>query len=151
MTAVVAASASGMASSEQDSAASASLEVPTPSPSCDASHDNTNDDEVSHDTLTREEAFELGRFSEGKARIDEHLQLLESRPTIDAFADFKPSWEAMTMGDIEQQWAPLDARREEAAKWIEERDGIEETTLRFDAADMERLRKLAKGEPAMLS
>ncbi|PWN28974.1 hypothetical protein BDZ90DRAFT_230972 [Jaminaea rosea] len=144
MTAVVAASASGMASSEQDSAASASLEDPTPSPSCGASHDTTNDDEVSHDTLTREEAFELGRFSEGKARIDEHLQLLESRSTIDAFADFKPSWEAMTMGDIEQQWAPLDARREEAANWIEERDGIEETTLRFDAADMERLRKLAK-------
>ncbi|CAO1632057.1 unnamed protein product [Parajaminaea phylloscopi] len=101
--------------------------------------------------LTHQDAEELGRFSQGKARIDEYLRLLDSRPRIEPFAHFRPAVAALitspgqgTPADLQSVWDALDGRVQEAEAWEEERDRIEREAAEFDVADMERLRHLAK-------
>lgn len=96
--------------------------------------------------LTDQETAELGRFSQGKARIQSHLALLASRPTVDPFADFVPVWETSSEAHLASAWSDLDTRLDEVKQWIVERDQIEDEAGEFDAEDMEKLRKMAKGE-----
>lgn len=99
--------------------------------------------------LTHEEAVELGRFSKGKARIDELLEMLDSRPSIEAFAGFRPVAARIIAShdvDLDSVWKNLGTRQQQADNWIKERAMIEQEAMEFDVADMERLRKLAKGK-----
>lgn len=103
---------------------------------------------VTDNALTHEEATELGRFSQGKARIEECTAILESRSPIDPFAEFRMAAKNLLSDrdwDHSQIWASLDNQRTELNLWIQERDRIEQEARDFDVADMERLRKLAKG------
>jgi hypothetical protein len=96
--------------------------------------------------LTDQETAELSRFSQGKARIQSHLGLLGSRPTVDPFADFVPVWSTSSEAHLASAWSDLDFRLEQVKQWIAERDQIEDEASEFDAEDMEKLRKMAKGE-----
>ena len=70
------------------------------------------------------------------------LQLLEERPRPLAFADFQSAEDA----PAEQVWATLDGQMEQVHVWIEERDEIEQQAEEWNVADMERLRRVSKGE-----
>lgn len=91
--------------------------------------------------LSAQEAVELERFSHGKTRIEGWLRTLESRPLIEPLAGFT----AVENVSLQNLWPTLDNDIELAAKWSEERDQIEEQAVEFNQADMEKLRRLAKG------
>lgn len=101
--------------------------------------------------LTVEEAGHLERFSKGRAKIEHDLALLEGRPPIDAFSNFNAEINERNIESVRQVWATLDDEVAQCATWTEERDRIEEQTVQFDSADMENLRRLAKGMPAQIS
>lgn len=96
--------------------------------------------------LTRQEVGELGRFSQGKARIQQSLQLLEGRVKPDAFYTLAGVDAAMDREQMMASWVDLDAAVAENDQARADRDRIEDEAQHFDVADMERLRKLAKGE-----
>lgn len=95
--------------------------------------------------LTEEEAGQLERFSKGREKIQHDLGLLEARPTIDAFADFNVQVDERSMESIKIVWDGLEEQKAQCQAWREERDRIEEQTVQFDSADMQSLRRLAKG------
>ncbi|PWN20052.1 hypothetical protein BCV69DRAFT_283583 [Microstroma glucosiphilum] len=94
--------------------------------------------------LTDQETAELSRFSQGRAHIQSHLDLLGSRPAVDPFAHFVPVWNTSSEAHLLSVWSDLDARLDEVKQWIAERDQIEDEASEFDSEDMEKLRKMAK-------
>ncbi|CAO1631602.1 unnamed protein product [Sympodiomycopsis kandeliae] len=95
-------------------------------------------------SLTDEEAKQLEHFLQGRAKIEQDLAVLESRPPINAFADFHAEVDERSIDSIRSVWAALKEQTAECDAWRAERDRIEEQTVQFDSADMESLRKLAK-------
>ena len=100
---------------------------------------------ASHVKLTDEEASQLERFSQGRAKIEHDLDTLESRPIIDAFANFTADLNERSIASITALWSTLDEQQGQCLQWKEENDRIEDQTVQFDSADMESLRRLAKG------
>lgn len=107
--------------------------------------DPQSKDTASHVKLTDEEATQLERFSQGRAKIEHDLNTLESRPTIDAFANFTTNLDERSLPSITAVWTTLDEQHAQCLHWKEENDRIEDQTVQFDSADMESLRRLAKG------
>lgn len=99
----------------------------------------------SHVKLTDEEATQLERFSQGRAKIEHDLKTLESRPIIDAFANFTTNLDERSLPSITAVWSTLDDQHAQCLEWKQENDRIEDQTVQFDSADMESLRRLAKG------
>jgi hypothetical protein len=77
-----------------------------------------------------------------------NLQTLTSRPAIDPFTDFIRVDEAglPSAEVISKAWRDLEEKLGQVMKWQDERDDIEAEATHFEVGDMERLRKVAKGE-----
>ncbi|PWN43965.1 hypothetical protein IE81DRAFT_54242 [Ceraceosorus guamensis] len=90
--------------------------------------------------LSSEDVIELNKFNEGKSRIEEFLQILDQRPKLEPLADCKEAGNRPS----DEIWPDLDARIAETESWIDEVERIEEEATAWNAADVERLRRVSK-------
>jgi hypothetical protein len=79
---------------------------------------------------------------------------LSSRQDVEPFEDFvqvgggldEQGNVSLSVTGISEAWKDLQNRRELVVEWQDERDAIEGEAASFEVGDMERLRKVAKGE-----
>lgn len=99
-------------------------------------------------SLSNADVVEIKRFAEGKTRIIDLTESLSFKPAIDPFEEFIRVDEqgCPTAEIISNAWKELEEKLSQVMRWQDERDEIDAEASQFEIGDMERLRKVAKGE-----
>lgn len=133
----------------------ASNEVPPRTKSNEESNEAANDGFIKNGAMPEKvnlslaDVAEIKKFSESKERILHNTKSLNSRPAIDAFADFISIDGQSCLEDISKAFSSLHKRFLQLRQWEEEVIAIDREASSFEVGDMERMRHLAKGENPM--